>query len=181
QGRPRIVLEFIIRLDHEDRQDIRQVVVFQNFYIHGVVRVGGVQLDERNPLRVVGGATDPEVQLYGVEVAVVEVLDPEGHGGRVLVVGGSPSLVVVAVQPDDVVEVCIPLSEILSVGATLVGSVALQHGEPASGFGRIQKHEEAVLRRELKNLIGPSKVRLVRRGQVVRNGERHDSIECASD
>src|SRR5947207_5771522 len=74
--------------------------------------------------------------------------------------------VIVAVHPEDVVEAGVALAEILAVGATLIDSIALHHGEPAASLGRVQDHEQPVFGCKSKNPIGPSEVRVVGRGQI---------------
>ena len=74
--------------------------------VGGEIRVGGIELNEGHPGRIVQGTADKVIKLYGVEVAGVEVVDAAGdllHERGVL--RKPPALKIVAVHPQNIVEV----------------------------------------------------------------------------
>ena len=165
-------LKFIIGFDHEDRHEIRLVVLLEHVSVRRAVGVRVIEVDERDPGRVIEGAAGRlAVEFDRMDMATVEVSDSLGHRldhrifSRIIPIG-----VVVAAHPDDIAEVLIAIAEVLAVGPALGDAVVHEGRHPATGFNRIEHDVQAVLRREIEYRVHPGEVDFVRRRDVVVRG-----------
>jgi hypothetical protein len=88
------------------------------------------------------------------------------HGGEARRVG-FPILIVVAVQPNDVVEPVITVSEILTVGVGIVDAEVRHVVEPVLSLCRVEQDHDSVFRREPEHLVDAGEILLVRLIQIV--------------
>jgi hypothetical protein len=84
------------------------------------------------------------------------------------------------VEPDDVGEVAVALAHEPAEGAGLLDAVSLQDGEPAAGFGGVEKDEQAVIGGTLQDVIRAREVRGVG-GVEVGDGGAADEAEEGRD
>ena len=166
--RPLQALKLVVGLDEKYGLEVGAGVVFEDLDVGRIVGVRGVQADDRRPPRVIQRPAGHVVQLDGVNVVGVGILDAERNGrddrvhARV-----APVLEIIATHPDEVGEILVAVAEVLSESAATVCAV-VEHGRrPPAGFNRIQKHHQAVLGRQGKHLVAAGEIGFVRFGQIV--------------
>ena len=171
------VLEFVVGLHQERRQCVGAVVVGENLRVGRIVGVGGVELDDRLPGRVVERTAYQIVQFDGVDVARVGVPDSKRHRlDDLVVVGALPALKIVTAHPDNIVGVLIPGAEVTTEVTRFRDAVGPQHAQEAPGFRGVENNGQTVLSGELQHAIDPREIELVRRGKIPGCRERDNAV-----
>src|SRR3981189_3074180 len=95
----------------------------------------------------------------------------------VISTAGVPGLKIVPVQPNDVREALVTVSEELPIVVGFCWPAISESGEPSACFHRSKKDCEAILGRKSDHLVGALEVSVIRRGEIARRGERRDAIK----
>ena len=176
--RPRVVvLELVVRLDHERRKVPRTVVLLQHLRVRRKVRVRGVESDERPPTWVIERPASEVVELDRLDVRRVDGLDAAGNGFHDRRrTRATPALEVVPVEPDDVRVLPISTADVLPVRERLLRTVPQQRIEPGDRLDWIEEHHDSVASRDANHRVHPPEVRVVRRRQIARSAKRGDAL-----
>ena len=176
-----VLLELIARLDHEDGERLRSVVLLEDLGVGRTVGIRRVELNQGTPACVVERGTRVVVQLHGLDVRGVGGADPTRDGEHErIIVGVFPRLEIVSVEPDDVRKVPIVTAEEGAVRACFCNAVLSQHVQPASGLDRVEQDHHSRVLRESDQGVRVGEVRRVRRRDVAFCQERRDPATGAS-
>ena len=166
--------EFVVRLDHEVRQEIRARIILLQSRVGREIRVGSVQPENRIPVRIVERTAHEIVQFDRVQVSGVVLQNPQCHlAHHGIIARISPALKIVPAHPGDVREVPVSVPEESPVGAAARRAVGEHHAQKTARLARIEQHLDPVLRREIEHAIHVREISLVRRRQIVRARRRH--------
>ena len=113
-----------------------------------------------------------------MDMASICASDPPCDGLHQSVIRSSvPRLKVIAVHPDDIGEILIAPSQVLSVCERPFNAVGSQHTQPTAGLDGIQKDNNAILGRNVNHSVRALEIVGVRCREITATGKGGDAIK----
>src|ERR1035437_3009935 len=153
------------------RHNRRVIIAMPHLEIGWRVRVSTVDGNNRRPCWIIGRRACSDVQLDGLKVSWISRLNTDCYCPDHFVIGrGFPGVEIIAVQPDEVVEMVVTVTKISTIGGGSVWTIVAERRDPLTGFDGVKEQDETTVSRERKHLVDTGKICFVRFSEIIMGG-----------